>query len=92
MLQCVAEHAQHMPPKLRHIINKSVYSDKALEALESVIRENELLKSEISTTQAIDLIGGGVKSNALPELAWAVINHRISVLRYDSYIRKPLSQ
>ena len=24
-----------------------------------------------------------MKSNALPELAWAVVNHRISVLRYD---------
>jgi len=43
-----------------------------------------MLDSLVTTTQAIDLIEGGVKSNALPELVWAVVNHRISVLRYDS--------
>ncbi|UZJ54106.1 hypothetical protein CBS101457_003426 [Exobasidium rhododendri] len=31
------------------------------------------------TTQAVDLIGGGVKVNALPEEASAVVNHRINV-------------
>ena len=31
------------------------------------------------TTQAVDLISGGVKINALPEQASAVINHRIEV-------------
>jgi Gly-Xaa carboxypeptidase len=35
----------------------------------------------IGTTQAIDLVQGGVKSNALPEEAWAVINHRIATQR-----------
>jgi len=31
------------------------------------------------TTQAIDVIHGGVKSNALPEQAFALINHRIGI-------------
>lgn len=31
------------------------------------------------TTQAVDLISGGVKVNALPEQATAVVNHRIDV-------------
>lgn len=34
----------------------------------------------IRTTQAIDLIQGGIKSNALPEEAWAVVNHRVAVV------------
>lgn len=34
--------------------------------------------SAFTTTQAVDLISGGVKVNALPEEATAVINHRIS--------------
>ena len=34
----------------------------------------------IRTTQAIDVIHGGVKSNALPEQAWAIVNHRIAVV------------
>jgi Gly-Xaa carboxypeptidase len=45
-----------------------------------MILENNVLKSLVGTTQAIDLVQGGVKSNALPEQSWAVINHRISVL------------
>ncbi|KAF8609703.1 carboxypeptidase S [Ceratobasidium sp. AG-I] len=40
-------------------------------------------KSLLGTTQAIDLITGGVKSNALPELASAIVNHRI---RTDSSV------
>ena len=67
------------------MIKKSVHSDKALESLQSFVHGNEMLHSLVTTTQAIDLIEGGVKSNALPELAWALIDHRISVLRYDSY-------
>ena len=35
----------------------------------------------IGTTQAIDLVRGGVKANALPEEAWAVVNHRIATQR-----------
>jgi len=69
-----------VPSDLRRIIKKSVYSDKALKSLQSFILEDKELNSLVTTTQAIDLIGGGVKSNALPELAWAVVNRRISVL------------
>ncbi|KAG8683468.1 hypothetical protein FRC11_013533, partial [Ceratobasidium sp. 423] len=40
-------------------------------------------RSLLRTTQAIDLINGGVKVNALPEQASAVVNHRI---RTDSSV------
>ncbi|THU92711.1 hypothetical protein K435DRAFT_840504 [Dendrothele bispora CBS 962.96] len=40
---------------------------------------SRLWKSMSGTTQAIDVINGGVKSNALPEQAFAVINHRIGI-------------
>ncbi|KAG9076408.1 hypothetical protein FRC06_009519 [Ceratobasidium sp. 370] len=40
-------------------------------------------RSLLRTTQAADMIQGGVKSNALPELASAVVNHRI---RTDSSV------
>ncbi|KAB5587639.1 Gly-Xaa carboxypeptidase [Ceratobasidium theobromae] len=39
-------------------------------------------KSLSRTTQAIDLISGGTKANALPELASAVVNHRIRTDRH----------
>lgn len=37
------------------------------------------------------MIGGGMKVNALPEKAWAIINHRVSVTRYFllSLVRRP---
>ena len=41
-----------------------------------------MLKNLVGTTQAIDLIQGGVKTNALPERAWAVVNHRIATERF----------
>ncbi|KAG8770390.1 hypothetical protein FRC12_004298 [Ceratobasidium sp. 428] len=34
-------------------------------------------KSFLRTTQAVDIVDGGVKANALPELASAIVNHRI---------------
>ncbi|KEP54141.1 gly-Xaa carboxypeptidase [Rhizoctonia solani 123E] len=40
-------------------------------------------RSLLRTTQAIDMINGGVKANALPELTSAVVNHRI---RTDSSV------
>jgi Gly-Xaa carboxypeptidase len=38
-------------------------------------------ESLAGTTQAIDLVSGGVKINALPEQARAVVNHRIATDR-----------
>lgn len=40
------------------------------------------------TTQAVDLISGGVKINALPEQATAVINHRIDVTSSTAQVRR----
>ncbi|QRV76367.1 Gly-Xaa carboxypeptidase [Ceratobasidium sp. AG-Ba] len=48
-------------------------------------------RSLLSTTQAIDMISGGVKSNALPELASAVVNHRIRTDRHVIYLQKMIT-
>ncbi|CAA7267427.1 unnamed protein product [Cyclocybe aegerita] len=78
-LRCIAEHGKSVPSKFRDTIKKSAHSPKALHALQSYVREDILLSSLVGTTQAIDVIQGGVKSNALPEKAWAIVNHRIAV-------------
>lgn len=80
-IKCVAAHAPEMDKKLRKMILRSVKSDKALKRLEEWVASDKTMKSLIGTTQAIDLIGGGVKTNALPELAWAVVNHRVATQR-----------
>ncbi|THH01774.1 hypothetical protein EW145_g6858 [Phellinidium pouzarii] len=78
MMQCLAKHAPDMDKKFRKTILNSASSDKALRKLEKTIAEDRMLKSFVGTTHAIDLIEGGVKTNALPEQAWAVVNHRIA--------------
>ncbi|KAL5531518.1 hypothetical protein ACEPAG_4395 [Sanghuangporus baumii] len=78
MMQCMAAHAPSMDNALRRAILESTKSEKALRALEELVITYPELSSAIATTQAIDLIHGGVKANALPEQAWAVINHRIA--------------
>ncbi|KAF8308589.1 carboxypeptidase S [Cantharellus anzutake] len=81
LYQCQAEHSPNFPEKLKRALRKSLHNDKALKRAEKLLFTSEggdVNRIYLHTTQAIDLIGGGVKVNALPELAWALINHRIA--------------
>jgi Gly-Xaa carboxypeptidase len=80
-VQCVGEHAKNFPASLRALIKASAHSDRALHRLEAELVKDSAYKALIGTTQAIDLVQGGVKVNALPEEAWAVVNHRIATQR-----------
>jgi hypothetical protein len=61
-VKCFAAHSSKMPSELRKAILRSPYSDRALKHAESILSQNPLFKSLAGTTQAIDLIGGGVKT------------------------------
>lgn len=87
-LRCFAEHGEDMPDELRKLIARSKTSDKALNALTNEVSKNRLFKSLAGTTQAIDIIHGGVKANALPEQAYALVNHRVAVTRFGSYLAR----
>jgi Gly-Xaa carboxypeptidase len=78
--QCLV-HAPELPPSLRRDIIHAEHNEGALRRVEQELFKNPQFKSLVGTTQAIDLINGGVKVNALPEQAWAVVNHRISTQR-----------
>ncbi|KZW02629.1 carboxypeptidase S [Exidia glandulosa HHB12029] len=78
VLQCMAEHAPDVPDALRKDILRSRTDNKALKKVGDEFLTTPLMRSLVGTTQAIDLISGGVKVNALPEQAWAAINHRIA--------------
>ncbi|KAH9167375.1 hypothetical protein EDB89DRAFT_128974 [Lactarius sanguifluus] len=88
LLQCVGQHAKGFPGHLRTLIKTSIHSDKALRKLETELIKDQAYKSLIGTTQAIDLIQGGVKTNALPEEAWAVVNHRIATQSSVSAVQR----
>lgn len=80
-LRCIGQHGSDVSSDLRKTIKRSAKSKKALRSLEQEMFKNPVYKHLVGTTQAIDLIQGGVKTNALPEQAWAVVNHRIAVIR-----------
>ena len=57
----------------------------ALSLVTKYLLKNRLTKYSIQTSQALDIINGGLKSNALPEEVSAVINFRVSI---DSVLRR----
>ncbi|KAI0629265.1 carboxypeptidase S [Trametes polyzona] len=84
--QCAAAYAPSYPDALRRLAREAVFSDAALAELKNALLETfPEYDALLRTTQAVDLITGGVKVNALPERAIAVVNHRISE---DSSVQK----
>lgn len=91
-LQCLAEYSVDMPGTFRDLILQAASSDAALDLLTRALAKISLFKSLIGTTQGIDVIKGGIKVNALPEQASAIVNHRIAVFRFALWLwtREPL--
>ncbi|KAH9834221.1 carboxypeptidase S [Rhodofomes roseus] len=78
--QCLAAHAPRLPPNLRADIRAAHSSDAALRRAEAALfAEDPALAAGGRTTVAVDVVWGGVKSNALPEGAGVVVNHRVAV-------------
>lgn len=63
-VQCLAMHSKSVDSTLRKSIKESTTSDKALKKASEILAENIKMKSLISTTQAIDIVTGGVKSTS----------------------------
>ncbi|RXK38293.1 hypothetical protein M231_04466 [Tremella mesenterica] len=74
-LSCLSEYAPDIPRSLKRRVRHPKMWKKLARDL---AKSDRILNSYLSTTQAIDIIHGGVKVNALPELVEAQINHRIS--------------
>ncbi|KIK62590.1 hypothetical protein GYMLUDRAFT_164647 [Collybiopsis luxurians FD-317 M1] len=80
-LLCYAAHGDTIPSSLKHAIIKSIHSDKALRKVDELFVHKDLWYSSlVGTTQAVDIVAGGVKANALPESAYAIVNHRINTV------------
>ncbi|ODO07743.1 hypothetical protein I350_03319 [Cryptococcus amylolentus CBS 6273] len=90
---CAAAFAQGIPKSLKGLIVKAEDGDvKAWKSLpEEIISsgmggapagpgQGDSIRSMLSTTQAVDIINGGLKVNALPESVKAVVNHRVNIL------------
>lgn len=92
-LQCVAEHSKSIDASLKKTIMKAHLDKCANAKLLQHLEKDKLTEYSVKTSQAVDIISGGVKSNALPEHASVLINHRIAVEEtVASTITKVLTQ
>ncbi|OCF30619.1 hypothetical protein I316_07747 [Kwoniella heveanensis BCC8398] len=91
-LQCAARYADEIPQKIKDTTLKSIGGDKdAFEELPGLLISSDyggarkgpgqgsVARALISTTQATDIIRGGLKANALPEIVSFLVNNRIDV-------------
>jgi Gly-Xaa carboxypeptidase len=85
IVQCVGEHAKGIYTR-RHVLSNRAVSDTALQQLEALLTTQPTYRALIGTTQAINLVQGGVKVNSLPEEAWAVVNYRIATQMSVFYV------
>lgn len=80
-LQCGAAHAPHFPNKLKKLLSgrdeSKICKHNDLLALEAA-KQGRPVQYLMQTSQAVDIIAGGVKVNALPERVSATVNHRIT--------------
>ncbi|GAA5985155.1 hypothetical protein JCM10908_002547 [Rhodotorula pacifica] len=94
-LQCYAEHG-----KMKTLFRKSIQSPVLWPRVAQLLsKRDKLSHASLHTTQAVDLISGGVKLNALPESATASINYRIEytssvneTVEHASRIIEPLAK
>ncbi|KAL5325634.1 hypothetical protein ACEPPN_006762 [Leptodophora sp. 'Broadleaf-Isolate-01'] len=79
-LQCSAEYSPDIDSWLRKTIQASLTSKKAAKTVADYLSTRNIFQRYLmQTSQATDLVLGGVKINALPEKVYAVVNHRIAV-------------
>ncbi|KAJ7865373.1 carboxypeptidase S [Mycena olivaceomarginata] len=76
--RCFAAYGATMPSDIKHAISRARKSAKHLKKAEAHLLQDGMFRTMAGTTQAVDIISGGVKSNVLPEQASAVINHRVA--------------
>jgi Gly-Xaa carboxypeptidase len=94
MLQCGAAHGPEFPSEWKDLLDSqgNGNSDKKNSLAKAVAESSDLLKYLITTSVAVDIIGGGVKANALPERTTALINHRVNIGDHVSDVKKHLTE
>lgn len=78
--QCLAEHSNSLPSDIKHaILNAGDESSASYRVADYIYNSDLGSRYLVTTSQAVDVINGGGKSNALPEYVEVVVNHRIAV-------------
>ncbi|KAI3403179.2 CPS1 [Candida oxycetoniae] len=88
--QCLAVHdpKDKIPSFFKKIIMRSGYDKFANAKLIEKISQNKFSKYLIRTSQALDIISGGEKANALPENTKLLVNHRIAIESNIEFVKQ----
>ncbi|ESK94909.1 gly-x carboxypeptidase [Moniliophthora roreri MCA 2997] len=91
--QCaVAYGGEKFLPHVKVLAHRASFDDGALERFkDELIKTDPFFNVLLKTTQAVNIIQGGVKVNALPELASVIINHRIAEHSSTSAVQEHLT-
>lgn len=90
--QCNVLFDSRYPSSLRALAREALHDDQALEKFKGdLVAFDKSFGVLLKTTQAVDIISGGVKINALPEVAAAVVNHRIAEHTSSDEVRERLT-
>lgn len=89
---CLAEDSIDIDAALKHDILYSQIDERANLNVRNFINKDRLTSYAIKTTQALDMIEGGVKVNALPEFVELKINSRVTLeenitVAYEKFVR-----
>jgi len=84
ILECGNAYSPEFPQNLRkHLPWKAPFSCPAKKKKDSLAleaaKQGDEVKYLFTTSLAVDVIGGGVKNNALPERTRVLVNHRVNV-------------
>lgn len=86
-LQCVALNSgDKLSKSLKKTILRAGFDQLANLELLKLLGQNKLTKYLVQTSQAIDLVSGGEKNNALPEDVSLVVNHRVAIGQSVDYV------
>lgn len=78
-LQCMATYSDQIPQEFKKAIRLSGTNSVANKLVVKALAKQRQTKYMLQTSEAIDIIHGGLKVNALPEKVTLVANHRIAL-------------
>lgn len=78
-LVCYAKHSSTLPRDVKSAILEAPFDTKQKAKLVEYVSKDHLVRELLRTSQAVDIIRGGVKSNALPEVTSFLVNHRVDI-------------
>ncbi|KAK3389978.1 hypothetical protein B0H63DRAFT_492656 [Podospora didyma] len=83
-LQCGTAHSPEFPSKLKKLLSHRRLSHSSCKAKPDYLaieaaKQGLDIKYLMQTSQAVDVISGGAKANALPERVTVTVDHRINV-------------